>query len=60
MDRPLRIPIYRIVKVGGIGTVGLGRVVSGALTTRSDVLVFDRYSEAFSSEIFGRHIKVCK
>lgn len=31
LDRPLRIPIQDVYKIGGIGTVAVGRIESGTL-----------------------------
>eukprot|EP01114_Cavostelium_apophysatum_P012208 TRINITY_DN270_c0_g1_i4.p1 TRINITY_DN270_c0_g1~~TRINITY_DN270_c0_g1_i4.p1 ORF type:complete len:1841 (+),score=636.84 TRINITY_DN270_c0_g1_i4:878-6400(+) len=39
IDKPLRIPILRVHKVGGVGTVAVGRIASGQLRRGQGVLI---------------------
>jgi elongation factor 1-alpha len=39
VDRPLRIPIQDVYKIGGIGTVPVGRVETGTLKINDQILV---------------------
>lgn len=38
-DRPLRIPVQDVYKIGGIGTVPVGRVETGVLKINDQILV---------------------
>ncbi len=38
-DRPLRVPIQDVYKIGGIGTVPVGRVETGVLKINDQILV---------------------
>jgi len=38
-DRPLRIPVQDVYKIGGIGTVSVGRVETGVLKINDQILV---------------------
>lgn len=39
MDRPLRIPVLDVYKIGGVGTVVVGRVESGVLKPGMEITV---------------------
>eukprot|EP00029_Vermamoeba_vermiformis_P005598 TRINITY_DN1994_c0_g1_i1.p1 TRINITY_DN1994_c0_g1~~TRINITY_DN1994_c0_g1_i1.p1 ORF type:complete len:105 (+),score=28.28 TRINITY_DN1994_c0_g1_i1:209-523(+) len=39
VDRPLRIPVQDVYKIGGIGTVPVGRVETGVLKLNDQILV---------------------
>eukprot|EP01119_Soliformovum_irregulare_P021104 TRINITY_DN6967_c0_g1_i1.p1 TRINITY_DN6967_c0_g1~~TRINITY_DN6967_c0_g1_i1.p1 ORF type:complete len:1824 (-),score=734.75 TRINITY_DN6967_c0_g1_i1:21-5492(-) len=53
-DKPLRVPIVKAYKIGGIGTVAIGRIVSGVLRTGDNLVVQpgNYNSQAKSIEIF--------
>jgi len=53
-ELPLRVPILRAFKIGGVGTVAIGRVASGTLKKGQMISVMpnDLKTEATSVEIF--------
>jgi elongation factor 1-alpha len=54
LEKPLRIPILRVHKIGGVGTVAVGRVASGVLQTGQPLVIMPNgiETQSMSIEIF--------